>query len=94
MANEGDFESFSEGERVKYADGLDAIVREQSLLYFGSEEAYDYYANNEWNMYRDLHTTFQPLSVAKYIRLLNDVGFNTVMVTPLETRHVLFSGRK
>lgn len=83
-----------EAELVQFADELDAIVREQSMLYFGSEEAYDYYANNEWNMYRDPHTTFQPLSVAKYLRLLNDVGFNTVMVTPLAAGHVLFSGWK
>lgn len=83
-----------EAERLQYADEWDDIVREQSMLYFGNEEAYDYFANNEWNIYRDAHTIDYPTTIATHLRLLNDVGFRTVMTTKIKAGHVLFSGWK
>lgn len=83
-----------EGERLQYADEWDAVVRAQSMQYFGNEEAYDYFANNEWNIYRDPETIDYPMTIATHLRLLNDVGFRTVMTTKMKAGHVLFSGFK
>lgn len=76
------------------AEGWDSAVRERALAIDGHEEAYKYFVENGWNLYRHPDPIDKPSALFDQLKWLEKAGFEEVDVFWLQAGHAIFGGWK
>jgi tRNA (cmo5U34)-methyltransferase len=76
------------------AKGWDEAVRERSLEIDGDTKVYDFFVEDEWNIFRYPDPTDKPSGLFEQLRWLEEAGFGEVDVYWMKAGHAIYGGRK
>jgi tRNA (cmo5U34)-methyltransferase len=76
------------------AKGWDSAVQQRALAIDGHEDAYKYFVENGWNLYRHPDPMDKPSPLFDQLRWLETAGFKEVDVFWLQAGHAIFGGWK
>jgi len=76
------------------ARGWDSAVQQRALAIDGHEKAYDYFVENEWNLYRYPDPIDKPSPLFDQLKWLEKAGFIAVDVFWLQAGHAILGGWK